>query len=403
MPISTRNRRAASATTPSSDIYTHQAAAIIRSIIPRVTRSSRTTKPRCLHFASSKTEFEQKYPDHFFCSKCENIYNDFILTPQNNFKRNVNSRAYYCVATHDNFITPTHLKSVFCRLKIDDDDDNDNDSDDSNIETLPLVKKQKMNTHYKRKSLIKSLHTVQQLVSKSSHKVEELENKDEDNETAVRKILNSYKEKIISLQKDLEKKEYIIKDKSKQIASLLKQLNDSSDMKDALIAKKCTSQYGEESNNKAMMLVRLINLHLNKPKFSSYCELSGTYNNTNDMVKQGLFHFVNDLLLKEENGLFCGKLRTVVIQCVTNWYRRCVFNPFLLIQKMDKSNHVLSLCGIELLRDMISCTKNKQENLFPASSTIQKVATIVSQRGKQAVPYQLKFLPTCFGGAESVE
>ena len=103
------------------------------------------------------------------------------------------------------------------------------------------------------------------------------------------------------------------------------------------------------------------------------------------------------------DGVFNGQLRCVIIQCVTDWYRRTIFTPFQLLKKIDKSNHVLSLCGIELLRSMIPGEKNKHDNLFPSSSAIQKVATIVSARGKQVVPYELKYLPTCYGGAELVE
>ena len=47
--------------------------------------------------------------------------------------------------------------------------------------------------------------------------------------------------------------------------------------------------------------------------------------------------------------------------------------------------------------------KNKQDSLFPSSSAIQKVGTIVSRRGKQVVPYEFKNLPHCYGGAEAVE
>lgn len=47
--------------------------------------------------------------------------------------------------------------------------------------------------------------------------------------------------------------------------------------------------------------------------------------------------------------------------------------------------------------------KNKQDSLFPSSSVIQKVTTIVSSWGKQVVPYELKYLQSGYGGDESVE
>lgn len=56
--------------------------------------------------------------------------------------------------------------------------------------------------------------------------------------------------------------------------------------------------------------------------------LSGDHNNTNGKIKKRLYSFVNDLFLKEDDCLYSGKLRLAVIQCVTNWYRRSVINPF---------------------------------------------------------------------------
>ena len=170
-------------TTAVPAVENHLATAIIRNIIPRVTRTSRSTKPRCLHFASSRIEFERKYPDHFFCNKCDNVYNDFILTPHFNFKRNIDSNLYKCVATHDNFISPSQLKPKSFLLKNDVDNDDDDfddiniDNDSNSVETNHAAKKSR-NTHYDRKSLTKQVH--------------QLEEKDEENVSKVRNMLNKY-------------------------------------------------------------------------------------------------------------------------------------------------------------------------------------------------------------------
>ena len=52
---------------------------IIERILPRFSRDTLNTKPRCLHFASSPSEFYSRYPDHFFCAKCDNVYQKFVV------------------------------------------------------------------------------------------------------------------------------------------------------------------------------------------------------------------------------------------------------------------------------------------------------------------------------------
>jgi hypothetical protein len=109
-----------------------RARAIIAAAIPRISRDSRNCKPRCLHFAPSRAEFEDKYPDHFFCAQCDNLYQTWVIgipDPRNS----VNCRKYLCQAKHDNFIRPTQLKPVSHYLTngMDDDDDDDVISIDS--------------------------------------------------------------------------------------------------------------------------------------------------------------------------------------------------------------------------------------------------------------------------------
>jgi hypothetical protein len=87
------------------------AAATISNVIPRISRASRNCKLRCLHFAPSRVEFEDKYPDHFFCTECDNLYQTWVVfgaTP----RHKVTNRQYLCQSNHDNFIRPTQLKPV---------------------------------------------------------------------------------------------------------------------------------------------------------------------------------------------------------------------------------------------------------------------------------------------------
>lgn len=95
--------------------------------------------------------------------------------------------------------------------------------------------------------------------------LKDFEGKDEENESTVQKVLNSYREKITSLQIILKDKEYIIKDKNMQINSFVKNY---SQIIDAIT--KGTYQFGEELDNKDKMLNRLINLRTNKPKFWNF-------------------------------------------------------------------------------------------------------------------------------------
>jgi hypothetical protein len=85
--------------------------AIISGVIPKISRASRNCKPRCLHFAPSRAKFEEKYPDHFFCTECDNLYQTWVVIgaePRNS----VNCGKCLCTATHDNFIRPSQLKPV---------------------------------------------------------------------------------------------------------------------------------------------------------------------------------------------------------------------------------------------------------------------------------------------------
>ena len=192
------------------------ATAIIRNIIPRITRATRLTKPQCLHFTSPRIEFEQKYPDHFFCNKCDNVYNDYILTPLSNHKRNINSRVYKCVATHDNFISPSQLKPKSFLLKNDADDDDDDyddiniDNDSNSVETNHAAKKSR-NTHYDRKSLTKQVH--------------QLEEKDEENVSKVRNMLNKYANEIETLTTALRNNKELLENRNNEIESLKNNYN----------------------------------------------------------------------------------------------------------------------------------------------------------------------------------
>ena len=92
----TRKRKSYQATGTNTTIVPavndHLATAINKDIIPRVTRASSSTRPRCLHFATSHIEFEHKCPDHFFSKICDNIYNDYIVIPLSNHKRNIDGQ-----------------------------------------------------------------------------------------------------------------------------------------------------------------------------------------------------------------------------------------------------------------------------------------------------------------------
>ena len=107
-------------------ITSFHAATIINAAIPRISsRSTRNTKPRCLHLAPSKIEFEFKYPKHLFCCNCESLYQKLVV--EGGYKVSPDSARYVCKATHDNFIYPTHLKSIHHSLInfVDDDDMSD--------------------------------------------------------------------------------------------------------------------------------------------------------------------------------------------------------------------------------------------------------------------------------------
>jgi hypothetical protein len=108
---STNTRQKLETGVDSTTVTLSDAATIISGVIPRISRASRNCKPRCLHFAPSRAEFENKYPDHFFCTECDSLYQTWVVIgaePRNS----VNCRKYLCSATHDNFIRPSQLKPV---------------------------------------------------------------------------------------------------------------------------------------------------------------------------------------------------------------------------------------------------------------------------------------------------
>jgi hypothetical protein len=70
---------------------------------------------------------------------------------------------------------------------------------------------------------------------------------------------------------------------------------------------------------------------------------------------------------------------------------------------MDKHGSSLSYQGIEVLRELLNKgTKYTRDCLLPSKSTIIRVATIVKNDGRWAVPYSVGSLPIYLGGGEHV-
>jgi hypothetical protein len=158
-------------------------------------------------------------------------------------------------------------------------------------------------------------------------------------------------------------------------------------------------QYKLDLNNKDKLLMRLVNLHTSRGSFHDFNSLK---NDRPAMQKKRCIKFVEKMLMNNTNGLFGGILKEVVINSVTKYNKETIFNPFTLLEKMDESNHVLSLSAIELLRTRVPIGKCSHCNLFPSSSAIQLVAAIVSKREKLEVPYVSDHLPSSLGGGERV-
>jgi hypothetical protein len=74
-----------------------------------------------------RAEFEDKYPDHFFCTECDNLYQTWVVFGATS-RHKVTNRQYLCQANHDNFIRPTQLKPISHYLiNVMDDDNGDDD------------------------------------------------------------------------------------------------------------------------------------------------------------------------------------------------------------------------------------------------------------------------------------
>jgi hypothetical protein len=142
-----------------------------------------------------KGRIEDKYPDHFFCSQCDELYQTWVVIgaePRNS----VNCRKYLCTAPHDNFIRPSQLKPVSHYLinVMDDDDDDDDEisiesdyggSDDDNNNNLDnhtttmttttittTITKNNNNNNNKPtgKVLRRNIVTLQHALTKNNHK-----------------------------------------------------------------------------------------------------------------------------------------------------------------------------------------------------------------------------------------
>jgi hypothetical protein len=242
---------------------------------------------------------------------------------------------------------------------------------------------------------------LKKVISQSSSKVKKIEKQTANNQQAVSKLLTKYQETISGLQSKLLSAQQVIQQKEDYIYQLGQQLSSSTSKLSTTVSASIAhqqKQFHDDLNNKDKVLMRLINLHSSKAKFHDFSSLR---NDSIPMQQKRCIKFVEGMLMNN-NGLFDGVLKEVVINSVTKYYKDNVFDCFSLLKKMDMANHVLSLSGIELLRSMVPIGKGSHYNLFPSSSAIQLVSAIVSKRGRLEVPYVLDNLPASLGGGERV-
>jgi hypothetical protein len=231
--------------------------------------------------------------------------------------------------------------------------------------------------------------------SSTNHKVKKMEEQSTTDHEAAATLLMQYQQLITDLKSKLKQHEKVIEQKDAYIFELGKQLSKSSNhlsntVSSAIAYEK--QRYKADLDNKDKLLTRLINLHTCKGKFHDFSSLN---NDSTAMKTKRCIKFV-DTMLMNKSGVFGGILRQAVINSVTKFYKQHVFDPFTLLEKMDQSNHILSLSAIDLLRTMVPVEKGSHNNLFPSSSAIQFVAAIVSKRGKLEVPYVSNNLPSSF-------
>ena len=399
------------------------AADIINRILPRFSRATRNTKPRCLHFASSPSEFQYKYPDHFFCAKCDNLYQKFVVEGDAN-QCSVHSRRFLCEASHENFIFPSQLKPIPSRLLdvMDDDydsyddssiesyygsdDDNNNNNNINNNATPTTTTTTTSKTSSTRKDLKRNIATLEVEANKTNllhnRTVKQLKHTSAEDAALVAQMLGSYKARILELTAKVVQLELVIKEKNAYIIQQGKQLHQNSKQFSTVVSSAIThdqQQYQLDLNNKSKLLMRLINLYDSTGSFHNFNQLK---KDTPSMQRKRCNKFVQCMLGNRYDGVFGGIIKDVLIDSVTKHYKEQIFNPYLLLKQMDLSNHVLSLSAIELLRSMVPVDKGSHRNLFPSSSSIQLVAAIVSKRGRLEVPYVSDHLPPDLGGGERV-
>ena len=202
---------------------------IITKIIPRI-RRGKPIKVRCLHLAPSRAEFQQKYPDHFFCSKCENLYQTWVIDGADD-SCHVDSSRFMCEATHDNFISPSQLRpdviAAMNRNVLDDDYDSNDDvsiesyygSDDDNNTTTTTTTNNN-NTTATRKQLKRNTVSLEKEASTTNREVKKMKNNCTEDEQGVARILKSYQELITELKSKLKHLEEVIKKKDIYIGEL---------------------------------------------------------------------------------------------------------------------------------------------------------------------------------------
>jgi hypothetical protein len=220
---------------PSLNVRVHRFD-LIKKIIPRFSRATRNTKPRCLHFAPSRAEFQQKYPDHFFCSKCENLYQTWVIDGADD-SCHVDSSRFMCEATHDNFISPSQLRpdviAAMNRNVLDDDDvsiepseesyygsDDDNNTSKSTSTSTSTTTTNNNNTTAARKQLKRNTVSLEKEASTTNREVKKMKNNCTEDEQGVARILKSYQELITELKSKLKYLEEVIKKKDIYIGEL---------------------------------------------------------------------------------------------------------------------------------------------------------------------------------------
>jgi len=395
-------------------------------LLPRFTRG---VKPRCINYAPSKEEFEDRFPGYLFCSSCDAVVRDYCCdaSPSKRNKK-ISSRQYACSANHEGYVAPsTKVKSPWYRSNIlwgSYNNESTTTDDESTMQagttgTANITKKPRNEstttdddesmhagtTTYSAKKPRIILPPPPPLPPPAAAAVAAAEATARSNfGPAPVPIISARNYELIGrmmleyppMIKKLKEENSNLKERCSHLQSKCEHLSRNKTTTPTETTNTVTG------NDPVELTRRAVNIFAANPShFDS--ETSGVRRDSTNKQQIRMQKFLSEVMLTKEDGLFGNQLRYSTISAVTKIMRDDIFTPFKFIKQMDMHGHVLSLKGIDCIRQMQGLDNYSRNGIFASMSSITRAAAVVEQYGKHLVPYILRNVSYDLGGGECLE